>query len=570
MKECNQMKRILIVGGVAGGATAAARLRRLDEDAKIIIFEKGPHPSYANCGLPYHIGGVIPRRSDLLVQSAEDFFQRYRVEVRLNQEVVAINSDSRFIVVKNLGLNEVYEESYDALILAPGATPVLPEVSLRAQEVNLGSQEAIFPLHTITDMDAIISHIYQRQARSAVVLGGGFIGIEAAENLVYLGLDVTVIQRSAQVLPPLDAEIASYVHDKLRDCGVQLILNNSIKFVQRTTNEADEGAALLSITLADDQELAADLIIGAIGVKPLTTLAVDAGLELGVSGGIAVDAHMRTSDPYIYAVGDAVESVELVTQVQRLVALAGPANKQARVAADNVCGIASTYKGPQASTIIKIFDLTVACTGINEKTAKSCGLDYDKVYLLGFNHASYYPGTESITIKVLFERPTGRILGAQIIGRDGVDKRCDILATAIRARMTAADLVDLELCYSPPYSSAKDPINTVGLMIENLQSGRIKQFHWHDVSSLPRDGSATLLDVRTRQECVYGTIDGFKNTPVDELRGRLSELDPSKPVFLYCHSGLRSYVAARMLAQKGFDVSHLSGGYALYAHSQKQ
>ncbi|MDR0308622.1 MAG: FAD-dependent oxidoreductase [Coriobacteriales bacterium] len=552
------MAKYLIVGGVAGGATAAARLRRLDETAEIIIFERGGSVSYANCGLPYHIGGVIPERGGLLLQTAKGFYDRYRVEVRLGQEVTAIDRANKRVTVKRLdsvdggqaSSGESYEEGYDKLLLAPGAHPTMPEADDEAKS-------QIFSLHTIADMDRVIDFIDQRQAARAVVIGGGFIGLETAENLIQRGLEVTLVQRSGQVMPPLDAEMAGLLHEKLKAGGVNLMLNSPIQGIHK------DGDAL-KIELASGQSLSTDFIIAAIGVKPLNTLAVDAGLAIGKSGGISVDAQMRSSDPDIYAVGDAVEITNLVTQGKQPVALAGPANKQARIAADNICGIPSLYKGSQASSVLKVFEATAAMTGINEKLAKAEGLDYDKVYLFGPSHAGYYPGSQEMLIKVLFEKPSGRILGAQIVGQEGSDKRADILATAIRSGYTATDLTELELCYAPPYSSAKDPVIVAGLMIENLLTGKVSQFHWHDVADLPRDGSVQLLDVRTMDEHSRGAIEGFKNIPVDELRERLSELDQKRPVYLHCQSGLRSYIATRILLQNGFKARHLNGGYKLY------
>ena len=553
------MTRILIVGGVAGGATAAARLRRLDEDAEIIVFERGGFVSFANCGLPYYVGGVITNRAALLLQTPQGFYNRYRVEVRLQHEVTAVDPSAQSITVKDLQTGESRQEGYDKLVLAPGASPTMPEADADAQD-------RIFSLHTIPDMDAILEIVKndignQTRELRAAVIGGGFIGLETAENLVHLGLEVTLVQRSGQVMPPLDPEMAGLIHTQLKKNGVNLLLNSPIQGIHKNT-DAQEGA--LTIELANGSALNADFIVAAIGVKPLVKLAKEAGLKIGQSGGIFTDEHMRTSDPNIYAVGDAVELSDLVTQARRTLALAGPANKQARIAADNICSIPSTYKGGQGSSVIKVFDQTVALTGINEKTAMEAGLDYDKVYLFAPSHATYFPGAEDMTMKMLFEKPSGRILGVQIVGQEGVDKRCDAVAIAIRAGLDAQGLAELELCYAPPYSSAKDPVNTAAYMISNLIDGRLKQFHWHDVAGLPRDGSVTLLDVRTVDENAKGAIEGFKLIPVDELRERLGELDPHKPVFLHCQSGLRSYIASRILIQNGFEASHLCGGYRLY------
>ena len=561
------MTKIVIIGGVAGGATAAARLRRLDEDAEIIVLEKGDYVSYANCGLPYHLGGVIEKRGNLLLQTPEGFFSRYRVEVRLGNEALAIDAAARTVQVRRLATGEIYEEGYDELILSPGGRPALPPA-------DEGAAGRIFTLHTLADMDLVAAYIEEFQPRDVVILGGGFIGIEAAENLIERGLRVTLVQRSGQIFAPFDPEMAKRVQAELVDNGVELLLDSPLEGIS-VAGGAAAGAAAggpggtpgpnpLRIEFKNGTSLEADFVIAAIGVKPDTRLATAAGLALGPSGGIATDEHMRTSDAHIYAVGDAVEVQQYVSAAPSLIALAGPANKQARIAADNICGIATSYKGTQGSLVIKVFGLTAAATGINEKTAKALGLTYDKVYFFAGSHAGYYPGAQDMTIKVLFAPDTGRILGAQLMGGQGVDKRCDVLAVAIRAHMTARDLAELELCYAPPFSSAKDPVNVAGYMIENLIGGKLSQYHWHDVATLPRDGSATILDVRTPAEYDKGHLEGAVNLPVDQLRGRLSEVEPGKPVFLICQSGLRSYVAARILAQHGFAVSHLCGGWRFY------
>jgi rhodanese-related sulfurtransferase len=408
-------------------------------------------------------------------------------------------------------------------------------------------------------MDLIIDRIQECRPRRIAVIGGGFVGLETAENLSHLDFEVSLIQRSAQVLSQLDPEMATFAHDTLRSNGIDLLLNSPIQSLQRN------GSAL-SITFKDGRKLDTDMVIAALGVRPLNALAVSAALELDANGAVITDAHMRSSDPHIYAVGDVVSTEEIVTRSRRTVALAGPANRQARVAADNICGVTSTYNGAQASAILKLFDKTVSFTGISEKVAQANGLNYDKIYLFSPSHASYYPGSEDMIAKVLFDKESGRILGAQIFGGKGVDKRCDTLAIAIRSGLTPDDLKDMELCYAPPYASAKEPVNVIGNMIGNLLAGCVNQHHWHDIADLPRDGSVTLLDVRTATEYAEGAIPGYLNIPVDDLRERLSELDRSKPVYLYCHSGLRSYVAARILTQQGFTCSHLGGGYRLYQH----
>ena len=543
------MSKILIVGGVAGGATAAARLRRLDERAEIIMFERGEHISFANCGLPYYISGAIADREDLLLQTPESFFNRYNVDVRINSEVLSVDRKTKTVSVENIKTGEVYAESYDKLILSPGGMPIRPPI----EGVDSGR---VFTLRNIADTDRIKTYIEDNDPRSAVVVGGGFIGVEMAENLKEAGLDVSVVELLDQVLAPFDIDMACDVHRHLRKNGVRLYLNNGLKRI------AERGKEL--VVELSEGALRADMVVLAIGVRPENRLASDAGLELNARGGIVVDSHMLTSDPDIYAVGDAAEVTDYVTKQAAMIPLAGPANKQARVAADNICGISSEYAGTQGSAVIKVFDMTAASTGVNEKTAKRLGVEYDKVYLWHTGHAGYYPGSRHMSMKVIFEKGGGRILGAQLVGFDGVDKRCDVLSAAIRAHMTAYDLAELELCYAPPYSSAKDPVNLAGQMIENVLEGRVKNFHWHEVDGLERDSSLTLLDVRDAGEAAEGTIDGFMLIPLDSLRERMGELDKAKPVYVHCHSGQRSYVASRILCQNGFEVYNLSGGYRLY------
>ena len=548
------MTRILIVGGVAGGATAAARLRRLDENAEIIIFERAGAVSYANCGLPYHLSGVIDKRSSLLLQTKEGFWDRYRVEVRLRHEVISIDRKAKSIKIRDLTRWSEYDEHYDYLILSPGAKPRLPEA-------DFGAKELIRPLHTLEDMDVLMEDIKTRQVKDVMVMGGGYVALETAENLAKAGVKTTLVQRSDKLLPPLDPEMLAPLYTELGSNGVRMLLETPISRISR------RGGRLV-LEKEKGGQLECDLLVAAIGVEPASELAEAAGLTLGERGGIVVNEQMLSSDPSIFAVGDVVEITEFVSQTPAQLALAGPANRQARVAADNICGIPSTYTGTQGSAIIKVFGLTAAATGINEKTAKGLGLNYDKVYLYGASHAGYYPGGTDMAIKVLFEKPSGRILGAQLVGKEGTDKRADVFAVAIRGQMTAEDLTKLELCYAPPYSSAKDPVNIAGLMITNLLAERVSQFHWHDIEDLPLDGSVTLLDVRSTREFVNGAAEGFVHLPVDELRSRLDELDKSKPVYLYCYSGLRSYVAARILSQNGFTVSHLCGGYRFYQQAQ--
>lgn len=541
--------KVVVVGGVAGGASAAARLRRLNESAEIIMFERGEYISFANCGLPYYIGGEITDRAALTLQTPQSFHSRFHVDVRINSEVTAIDPKAKQVTVRSKDRGE-YTESYDKLILSPGAAPIRPPM-------EGADNERVFTLRNIPDTYKIRGYVEEQHPKSAVVVGGGYIGVEMAENLKNAGVDVTIVELADHVIAPLDYDMACDVHRYLKEKGVGLILQNGVKSIRE-----EDGA--LRLTLSDG-EIDTDLVIMAVGVRPDTALAKEAGLELNRRGAIVVDEHMLTSDPDIYAVGDAVEVTDFVTGEKAYIPLAGPANKQGRIAADNICGIPTTYKNTQGSAVLKIFDMTVATTGVNERAAKAAGLDYDKVYTFSNSHASYYPGSTGMSIKTLYEKGTGKILGAQIVGFDGVDKRCDVLATAIRAGMTAKDLTELELCYAPPFGSAKDPVNFVGYVIENTLAGRVKNFFWDDVAKLPRDGSVTLLDVRTDLERENGQyIDGFIHIPVDELRERVGELDKSKPVYIHCRTGLRSYVACCMLAGLGFDCYNLSGGWRLY------
>lgn len=542
--------KVVIVGGVAGGATAAARLRRLDESAEIVVFERSGYVSYANCGLPYYIGGIITDKAELTLQTPESFWRRFRVDMRVRHEVTAIHPDTKTVDVKNLATGEVFAESYDKLILSPGARPTQPALP------GVGI-DRLFTLRTVEDTLKLREFIEQHHPRSAVLAGGGFIGIELVENLRELGLDVTVVQRPKQLLNPLDADMAAFLHAQLREKGVKLMLGRTVE------GFAADGDRV-SVLIKDEAPLTADMVVLAIGVTPDTALAKDAGLELGIKGSIVVNDRMETSVPDIYAVGDAVQVKHSVTGQDTLLSLAGPANKQGRIAADNICGGDSRYLGSQGSSVIKVFDMTIAATGVNEKTARQAGIDCDKVFLSPMSHAGYYPGGKVMTMKVVFEKGTYRLLGAQIVGYEGVDKRIDVLATAIHAGLTGPQLKDLDLAYAPPYSSAKDPVNMAGFMIENLSRGLVEQFFPEDVDALPRDGSATLLDVRTPGEYAAGHAEGFVNLPVDDLREHLAEIPADKPVYLICQSALRSYIACRILSQHGLRCSHLSGGWRLY------
>ncbi len=546
--------KVIIIGGVAGGATAAARIRRLDERAEIVMLERTGYVSYANCGLPYYVGGTIADEDDLTLQTPQSFYCRYRVDARVGHEAIAIDRAGKMVTVRELATGRTYEETYDKLLLAPGAKPVLPP----AAQTEDGR---VFTLRTVEDTFAMHDYVVGQKPQTAVVMGSGFIGLETAENLAGRGVHVTLIQRGGQVLAPLDADMACFLHAELVRNGVDLRLSTPFEGL-----ETGEKVRVLT----SRGTIEADMAVIALGVVPDTALAKEAGLELGQKGSIVTDSHMRTSDPDIYAAGDAVEVRHFVTGAKTLIALAGPANKQGRIAADNICGGNSEYRGSQGSSVVKVFSLTAAATGINEKTARAVGLDYDKVVLSPANHATYYPGAQVMTMKVLFERGSLRLLGAQIVGGAGVDKRIDVLATAIRAGLTADMLKDLDLAYAPPYSSAKDPVNMAGYLIDNLVAGRVKQFHFEDVASLPRDGSVTLLDTRTPLEYARGHAEGFVNIPVDDLRGRLGELDRAKPVYVMCQSGLRSYLACRILTQNGFDCYNFSGGYRFYAANARK
>ena len=542
--------KVVIIGGVAGGATAAARLRRLDETAEIVVFERSGYVSYANCGLPYYIGGVIEDQADLTLQTPESFFARFRVDMRVRHEVTALHPDRKTVCVRNLETGEEFEEAYDKLLLSPGAKPAQP----RLPGVGL---EKLFTLRTVEDTFRIKDYISAHRPRSAVLAGGGFISLELAENLRELGMEVTIVQRPKQLMTPFDPDMAAFMHGEVRRHGVRLALGRTVEgFAER-----DGGVDVL---LKDADPLHADMVVLAIGVAPDTALAKAAGLELGLKDSIAVNDRMETSVPDIYAVGDAVQVKHFVTGQDAVISLAGPANKQGRIAADNICGGDSRYQGSQGSSVIKVFGMTAAATGVNETAAKQAGLDVDAVVLSPMSHAGYYPGGKLMTMKAVFEKGTFRLLGAQIVGYEGVDKRIDVLATAIRAGMTAVQLKDLDLAYAPPYSSAKDPVNMAGFMVENLAKGVVKQFRAEDVKDLPRDGSVTLLDVRTPREYAGGHIEGFRNIPVDELRERLREIEPGKPVYVICQSGLRSYIACRILAGHGYEAYNFAGGFRFY------
>lgn len=542
--------KVVIIGGVAGGATAAARIRRLDEQAEIIVFERSGYISYANCGLPYYIGDTITDPEALTLQTPESFFSRFQITMKVRHEVTAIHAERNIVSVKNLETGAEFEERYDKLLLSPGAKPSLPPVP--------GTDiDRLFTLRTVEDTFLIKDYINKKNPRSVILAGGGFISLELAENLRHLGMEVTIIQRPKQLMNPFDEDMASFIHSEMRSHGIRLLLGHTVEGFEETENG-------VRVLLKEEAPLSADMAVLAIGVSPDTRLAEMAGLKLGIKNSIIVNERMETSVPNIFAVGDAVQVKHFVSGEDSLISLAGPANKQGRIAADNICGKDSWYSGSQGSSIIKVFNMTAAVTGLNEKSAKKAGLSVDKVILSPMSHAGYYPGGKVMTMKVVFEKETYRLLGAQIVGYEGVDKRIDVLATAIRAGMKATDLNELDLAYAPPYSSAKDPVNMAGFMIENIASGQLKQFHLEDINDLPLDGSVTLLDARTEGEFSRGHVTGFINIPVDQLRENLNKLPKDKPVYVMCQSGLRSYIACCILKGEGYDAYNFSGGYRFY------
>ncbi|TCI05612.1 CoA-disulfide reductase [Corallincola luteus] len=540
------MKRIVIVGGVAGGASAAARARRMSEDAEIIMLDRGAYISFANCGLPYHIGGDIQSRDALLLQTPESFKRRFNVEVRLHSDVIAIDREQKQITVRDAQQNTSYLVDYDTLILSPGAAPFIPDV----EGISDGR---IQTMRNIPDMDRIMRILEQQRPTHATVVGGGFIGLEAAEALRQRGLETTLVELSGQVMAPVDIEMATPLHSELEAHGVDLRLQAGLTKVTAT----DTG---LTLSLSDGSDLDTGIVILAIGVRPETALAKAAGLALGERGGIRVDEQMRTSDPNILAVGDAVEITEWVSGKPALIPLAGPANRQGRIAADNALGAKRAFTKTQGTAVCRVFDLTVAATGMNEKSLRRAGIDYRKVYVHPMDHASYFPGAEQISLKLLFTPDEGKILGAQALGKKGVDKRIDVLAVAQRAGMTVFDLEELELCYAPPYGSAKDPVNLAGFVAANWLRGDTELCFAEELAAITAEQK--LLDVRTPAELErVGAFDGAINIPVDELRDRLTELDPTVEYLVACQVGLRGHVAYRMLVNRGFKAKNLTGGF---------
>ncbi|MCR5647921.1 MAG: FAD-dependent oxidoreductase [Oscillospiraceae bacterium] len=542
--------KVIIIGGVAGGASAAARLRRLDEKAEITVYERSGFVSYANCGLPYYVGGVITDKSELTLKTPESFKTRFDIDIKVLHEVTAIDTAKKTVTVRDIKGGLVFEDSYDKLILSPGAKASLPPFEVPASD-------RIFTLRTVEDSFATREFIEIKKPASAIVLGGGFIGLEMAENLTEAGIKTTVVELAPHLLKTFDGDMASMIHACFRKNGVDLVLGTGASGI------AAEGEKI-ALHFSGKPDLNADMLILALGVTPDTELAKKAGLSLGSRGSILVNDRMETSAKDVYAVGDAVEVRYLIAGNKALISLAGPANKQGRIAADNACGGSSTYGGSMGASVIKIFDMTAASVGLTQEYAETLGFDSEAIIISSGSHASYYPGARNMWIKAIFERGTNRILGAQIVGYEGVDKRIDVIAASIKLGASIIDLKDLELAYAPPYSSAKDPVNVIGLIAENVATGKFTQFHVEDIDALPRDGSVTLLDARTPAEYEKGHIDGFINIQLDELRDRLTELPEGKPVYINCQSGLRSYIACRMLTQYGFECHNLAGGYGFY------
>ncbi|MFD0772137.1 CoA-disulfide reductase [Bacillus sp. CGMCC 1.60114] len=543
-------KKILVVGGVAGGASVAARLRRLSEDDEIIMFERGEYISFANCGLPYYIGGVIQERQKLLVQTVEKMSKRFNLDIRILSEVIKINKEEKTIVVKNVVTNETYEESYDVLILSPGSKPMVPPIP------GIEAAKALFTLRNVPDTDRMKGYIDENKPRHATVIGGGFIGVEMAENLRERGVDVTLVEMNNQVMPPIDYEMAAYVHEHMTKHGVQLILEDGVDAFE------EDGKI---IRLKSGTKIHTDMIILSIGVQPESSLAKDAGLELGVRGTIKVNETLQTSDPSIYAIGDAIEVKDFVTETETMIPLASPANRQGRLLADIVHGHAeSIYKGTMGTSIAKVFEMTVASTGVNEKVLQRLEIPYEVVHVQANSHAGYYPNAYPILLKLIFNKETGEIYGAQAVGQGGVDKRIDVIATAMKAKLKVMDLPDLELAYAPPYSSAKDPVNMVGYAASNMIEGLVDTVQWHEIDGIVEKGGY-LIDVREPHELKQGIIKGSVNIPLDELRDRLHEIPTNQEIYITCQLGMRGYVAARILMENGYAAKNVDGGFKLYA-----
>ena len=542
--------KLVIVGGVAGGASAAARARRLDEKIEIVLFERGEYVSFANCGMPYHIGGEIRERDDLLVATPQRLKDRYNIDVRLRSEVTAVDVRNKTIEVTDLQDGNTYEESYDKLILSPGAKPVVPPIP----GIDL---PGVFTLRDMLDMDRIIRHLDENGVKEAVVVGGGYIGVEMAENLSRKGIGVSLVELAEQILLPFDYEMAAVVENHLRENGIDIILGDAVTAIEKADGR-------MRVKTKTGREKAADLIILCIGVRPETDLAEKAGLVIGSKNGIRVDEHMRTSDPDVFAVGDAIEVKELVTGKPMVIPLAGPANKQGRIAADNALGRPSVFKGSQGTSILKAFELTAGCTGANEKVLKAEGIPHMVSHTHAYSHAKYYPGATRTSVKLMFDPDEGKVLGAQVVGRELVDKTVDVFAVAVRVGLTVFDLEELEHAYAPPFSNARDAVNIAGFVASNILRGDFEEASWSDIGTLDPE-THVYIDVRRKDE-VEETylLDGAIHIPIDDLRKRLGELDKSKVYVPYCAWGLRGYVACRMLLQHGFQCLNLSGGYETF------
>ena len=543
--------KVLIVGGVAGGATTATRLRRLDEKAQIIIFERGEHISFANCGLPYYIGDVIKEKKELLLQTPKSFKNRFNIDVRIKNEVVKIDRDKKQVLVRKVDSGEEYIETYDTLVLSPGAEPINPFKLLKS--------EKIATLRNVNDSVKIKEYIQKNNPKNIVIIGGGYIGVEVAENIKHYGsINVTIVEKAPHVIASIDKDIASFVQNRLRENNINLILSNGVRQIKEENN-------IFNILL-DDGKIKADYIILSIGVIPETSIAKEAGITLNSRGSIIVDEHMRTNDKDIYALGDAVEIKNYITNMPDYIPLAGPANRQARIVANNICGLDSKYNGTMGSSILKLFDYTLATTGVSEEKCKMLDINYKKIIITPFCHATYYPGASEMIVKVIYCEKEKILLGVQVIGKEGVDKVSDILATAIRSKLNIYDLEDLELCYAPPFSSAKSVVNIVGNVIENEISGLVKNIFWEDVENTD---TPYVLDARTKGEYESGHFSEAINIPVDELRENIDKLDKNKEVLVYCKTGVRSYIACRILIQNGFKVKNIMGGYNLYKEIEK-
>ncbi|MFC4387087.1 CoA-disulfide reductase [Gracilibacillus marinus] len=542
------MKKIIIVGGVAGGATAAARLRRLNEDAEIILFERGEHISFANCGLPYYIGETIKQREKLLVQTVEGMTNRFQLDIRTQTEVVKINPIEKVIEAKNLKTGVKYVESYDTIILSPGASPIIPSFN------GLEKANNVFTLRNIPDTDRIKSFVDTNKPQKATVVGGGFIGLEMAENLVERGIEVTLVEMADQVMAPLDKEMAAIVHEHLFEHGIQLLLKDGVKAFHENGQK---------IELNSGKIIGQDIVILSIGVKPESKLAKEANIAVHERGGILVNEYFETSQKDIYAIGDAIVINDYIAKEETFIPLAGPANRQGRMVANNILGKKEPYLGTLGSGIAKVFELSVATTGLNEKVLQSKNKEYEVIHIHPASHATYYPGATPISLKVLYDKNTLNILGAQAVGKNGVDKRMDVIATAIRGNLSILELAELELTYAPPFSSAKDPVNMVGYVASNIIDDEMETIQWYEVDELVNNG-ATLIDVREKEEFANGAIEGAVNISLTELRNKLPELDSTRPVYVHCQVGLRGYLACRILKNHGYQAINVDGGYKTY------